>query len=732
MRIGIILCTCGTQLEEKIDFNELEKLANDLPDVVIVKRVDMLCKSPEKYLKDLIKVDRILFVGCSERSSLTFNEDRIIKCLKNMGIDPALFEVVNIREQCAWIHDNKEEATRKAKDQMLMAYVKLRSNVKSYEFKDIMRKVLIIGGGVAGLSCAISLAKMGIQTTLVEKKPYIGGLTCHIPFIWQSESYASVCTSECIIPVLNREAMFEENITILTNSEIIDVKKENGNFKVKILKKPTFVNPDSCISCGKCSEVCPVEVKLEFRSRKAIDKDFILAMPDSYNIIENACIKCGECLKVCPTNAIDLNAKPKIFDDTFGAVVIATGFKEERSPFISLTELESLITRKFDGNPPQSIAYILCKKDEAGYCSKLCCPIVVKQVARLAMMYPEMEITVIYKSLRTYGRSFESFRRLAEIRGVEFVQAEVNDIKKVENKFKIITDKGEFEADLVVTPEPFKSGDEEILKLFGVLVDENGFPIEFQPRNLHPSETYSDRIFVIGGAKGFRDVQESVESGRAIAARIYEILNGRIQKFVSVVDESKCSKCGICVTVCPHNAISTDGKIDAAFCKGCGLCYTSCPSKAIELINLEDKQLLDMAEVAFKNIKDKEPRILAFLCYWCSYAAADLMGFRRLKLPASFRSIRVRCSASVNPEVILRILAENKADAVLIAGCPPKNCHHMWGNNVEVRRVKMLKSIMGDYGSRVRWEHIGVAMWDKLAKVLKAMYDELKSTLINH
>jgi len=739
MKVGVVLCTCGSQLEEKIDFTELEKLAKSLDEVVAVKKVDKLCKNPEKELEDFKgKVDRILFVGCSERSSLTFNEDRISKLLKNLGLDPAMFEVANIREQCAWIHEDKDGATRKAMDLLLMAYVKLRTNAKAYEFKDVEKKVLVVGGGVAGLSCAISLAKMGIPVTLVEKKPYIGGHTCQIPLLWQSEGYASVCTSECIMPVLNRSALFEDNLTILTNSEVVDAKKENGNFRVKIVKKPLFVDPDLCTSCGKCSEVCPIEISNEFDlgfgKRKAIDKDFALAMPDAYNIVEEACNKCGECVKVCPTKAINLDAKPEEIEDIFGAVVIATGFEEKGlardSSIVTLMELERLIAKNFNGKPPLSVVFVLCKKDEAGYCSRLCCPITVKLAMRLAMMYPETEITVIYKSLRTYGRAFEAFKKTAEIRGVEFVQAEVEKIEKSDDVVKVITDEGEFEADLVVVPEPLTPSGIGLMRLFGVQLDDKGFPIEFQPRNLNPSETYVERVFVVGCANGFRDVQESIESGRAVAVRIYELLSGKVQKFVSVIDEARCSKCGLCMAVCPHDAISIEeyARVDPAFCKGCRLCYATCPSNAIRLVNLEDKQLLDMADVAFKHAKEGEPRILAFLCYWCSYAAGDLMGVRRLKLPTSFRSIRVRCSASVNPEIILRILLEGKADAVLVAGCPPKNCHHLWGNYMEERRIKMLKDIMRELGiddKRIRWEHIGVAMWGKLAKVLKGMHEEL-------
>ncbi len=185
-----------------------------------------------------------------------------------------------------------------------------------------------------------------------------------------------MCTSKCVIPVLNREVL-NSGIKILTSSKVLDVRKENGNFLVKIEKAPQFVNPDKCISCGRCSEVCPVEVKNPFefslKKRKAIDKDFRLAMPDMYNIVD-ACNRCGECVDVCPSNAINLNAKSEIFEDEFGAIVIATGFDGNRevlkrfrydhSKIVTLMEFERILANYFFGETPLSVVFVLCQKDE--------------------------------------------------------------------------------------------------------------------------------------------------------------------------------------------------------------------------------------------------------------------------------------------------------------------------------------------------------------------------------
>jgi len=136
-----------------------------------------------------------------------------------------------------------------------------------------------------------------------------------------------------------------------------------------------------------------------------------------------------------------------------------------------------------------------------------------------------------------------------------------------------------------------------------------------------------------------------------------------------------------------------------------------------------------MAEVAFKNAKPGEPRILAFLCYWCAYGAADLMGLNGEKLPENFRSIRIRCSASLSLDVISEILARDLADGIIVAGCPVDNCHHAWGNYMQERRIEMLNEslqLLGVTDKLVKWEYIGVPHWKKLANSIRQMNRKLR------
>ncbi len=239
----VVLCNCGGRISEKIDFNELKELVKKQEGIAEVLETKDFCINPEEQVKKLgKKFNGIIFCGCSERSSLKFNEDRIAKLLKNLEINPAMFETVNLREQCLMVHDDVEGMNQRAKDQLLTAYEKLRTNVEALK-ENLKKKVLVVGGGIAGQSCAQALSDMGIDTVIVEEKPYLGGFATSVPFLWQSESYPSVCTSQCVIPVVGRETLLRDRITVYTNSSIENIGKESGKFKVRVKRRSLKVDP---------------------------------------------------------------------------------------------------------------------------------------------------------------------------------------------------------------------------------------------------------------------------------------------------------------------------------------------------------------------------------------------------------------------------------------------------------------------------------------------------------
>lgn len=767
--IGVVICTCGGQISEKVNTAVLVEKAKQLEYVVKVAQVDNLC-SREGILqlkREFAECDRLLIAGCSERSSLTLNEDRIAALLGEMGISGSMFEVANLREQCVWIHDG--DLTDKAVDMLMMAYAKLRLNTPIPPAVKIARRSIVIGGGPAGMQAAMDLAGAGTEVVLVERKAYLGGHFCQIPYLAQCEGWPAMCVSDCLVPVQARKAAFSPLVRVVTNAEVADVRRENGNFKVKINKAPVFVDPDRCVSCGKCAEACPVEIKNDYdyglSTKKAIDKEYRLAIPDTYTLDAEACTKCGECLEVCPTNAINLEAKPVTIEETFGTVILATGFEtydlntlEElnyASPnVLSSMEMERLIAARLnrpDGRGPvERVVFMLCggsrsqdKKIPKGmpYCSKTCCSFAVKQANRVTAMKPNAEVTVIYfGDVRTYGRAFEQFYNGAKD-FAEFINGEVTKVEDTEDGVRIYIENPEgeteeLEADILVLAEALLPKGTELLEKLKVKTDRYSYPVEAQPRVLRPTESFIDRVYIAGALGGPKIVQESVEQGTAAALRALEYLSRgerELPKFISQVEKERCSRCKICETVCPHGAIKVtdDGaEVDPAFCQGCGLCASACPSNAARLRNFTNEQILSQVEAAFSGVKAGDPKILGLLCYWCSYASADLMGVYGMKIPqTNFRSIRIRCSSSVNAGLILDIF-QRGVDGIIIAGCPPKNCHHGAGNYMTSKRIMLLGTVMRQLGlnpGRLKWEYIGVPMWRELAKAIAEMDKTIRS-----
>jgi heterodisulfide reductase subunit A len=787
-RIGAWICDCKGQISDKIDTRRLEEETKKLPNVVFVKRVGLLCTKEEiaRLTAELIDTDadRLLFIGCSARSSLRFPEQQIVNTLKHANIDEALFETANVREQCAWIHEPGEAATSKALDVIKMAHARLMLDVPRGPAVKIVEKSLVVGGGPAGLAVAKDLAGVGKEVTIVERGTYLGGRLCQIPFLFQTENWPGRCVSICVGPVQASGAVLNPLIDAYTQSSVERVGKVDGNFRARIKVGAPYVDPQICISCGKCAEVCPEDATSDFNEglfvRKAIDKDFPRAVPDVYNILDAFCTKCGKCVDVCPTDAIDLEARPEIREDTFGAVFLATGFDsydlKQNEEFnygspnvVTGIEFERLLDRGVqcpsNGKVPEHIVFVLCagsratrEKEGKGvpYCSKTCCGITMKQAERVALTMEETEVTIIYYyDIRTYERTFEELYDNVRRMGIEFVKGNIDSVEENEDQGLTLSlaqlddqassSGGEYvfedgalklKADMVVlaSAQIPKKGADTLAKQLKLATDPAGFPMENQPRLFRPTESFVDRAYVVGASTGPKVVQQAVEQGKAAAmSALPYLMKGEkeLPKFVSSIDPEICINCRICETVCPHGAITIteEGVItDPAFCQGCGFCAAACPTHAAKLINFTDKQILDQVDVAFGGLKEGEPKIMALLCYWCSYCGADLAGANGLRAPVNYRSIRIRCSSSVNTALIVEMFRRG-VDGILIGGCPTAACHHVNGNYLTDKRMALLGNLMdqlGLDGGRLRFDYIGVPHSQKFVDTITEMDKQLR------
>ena len=629
-KIGAVICDCQGEISSRIDtgllFNKVMKLEN----IIAIKHVPALCQEKiltsvfEGFVKD--KVNAFLFIGCSVRSSLKFPEKKISFLMNLYGMNPSMFEVANVREQCAWIHEKGDASFNKAYDQIRMAHVRLLHDEPLVLNSVIEEKALIIGGGAAGLEAAKNIAQVGLKATLVEKNSYLGGRIPQIRILFQSENWNGKCISHCVGPVHINDTIVEPSVSAFVNSEIETIEKRDGNFYAKIRKAPEYVDPDKCISCGKCAEVCPEFAKNDFEEgifvRKAIDKDFPMAIPDSFNIIKEFCTECGKCLEVCPADAINLKAQEQYFEDNFGAVFLSTGFEHKslgsfqeygtKEPdVVTGMEFERIIDHGLkcpsDQREPDHIVFVLCAGSRAvgdkisggvPYCSKTCCATTMKQAIQVSNMLIAARITIIYYyDIRTYERTFEALYNSAQSIGIEFVQGNLESIEKNDNthetgsetdakadlnkglKIKleqlgeqksstmedyVFNDMGklEFNADIIVlaSAQTPKKGSDSLAEKLKIPLDNAGFPIENQPRIFRPTETFVDRVYAAGASTGPKIVQQAVEQGRAAAMNaIPRMLNKTI------------------------NIHKFANSIDPETCVSCRFCETVCPHGAISL-----------------------------------------------------------------------------------------------------------------------------------------------------
>jgi len=770
---AVYICDCAGRVSDYLDTARLEFAATKLADVAYVHRVDVLCSAEglaqmEEELR-LAGADALLFAGCSPRMSLKLPEEALVASAERGGVDPARVEVANVRELCAWLHrDDPEGAGAKARDQLRMAYARLTRGTPSPDPVALQRRVLVVGAGPAGLAATRELAQAGIETVLVERNEYLGGKLCQLPLMWQTEAWPSVCESQCLGPIQARDALFDPAVTFLTGAELEALQRVDGNFTARIGVRPQFVDSNRCIACGKCEEVCPEETANAFElgqsKRKAISKPLERAVPDRHVVLEEACTKCGDCVPVCPTGAIDLDAQPTTVEETVGAVIIATGtdprdMKTDPSlggghpDVITAMELERLLAtglrRPSDGEEPEHVVFVQCAGSRAGmekqgsgveYCSKTCCAVTAKQAKRIAAMAPMTEVSIVYyRDFRTYERSLEKLAQDVRGMGMEFHNGEVTGIEPGEDgglaveitqlATEDLEDSGATETldgDLVVlacAQEPQLPA--AALEL-GMPRDKFGFVIETQPRIFRPTESFIDRLYVAGAAAGPKTIQPSVEQGQTAALKAIQALSPGVKqppKHISIIDEERCSRCGICVSVCPHGAIQQGERsavVDPGFCQACGMCAASCPSRAASLRNFGDEQMLAEVAEAFRELPEGEPKILTLLCYWCSYGAADLAGTHGLSAPACVRTVRIRCSSSVHLGQISEMFRMG-VDGVVVAGCPPNSCHHMWGNWLADKRTALFKMMMRDMGldeRRLRFEYWGIMSEGELAEGL--------------
>jgi len=572
-------------------------------------------------------------------------------------------------------------------------------------------------------------------------------------------------------------------INLMTYSEIENVGGYIGNFNVTVRKKARYVDENECNACGECEKICPVVAPDSFQegfsSRKAIYMPFPQAVPSVYILNDQDClghnpIACGKCADVCEKNCIDFDMKDEIVNLKVGAVIVATGMDvydptemdeygyTKYENVITSMEFERLISaggpteghfiRPTDQTTPKRIAFIQCVGSRSQspignpYCSNICCMNTIKDSLLLKDHYKDVDISVFYMDIRAFGKGFEDLYQRSKQAGVKYLRGlpgEIFEDDKTKNLTLLAEDTTtgdivDHEFDLVVLSVGVipRKDSSVVQKLLTLSKTEDGFFMESHPK-LKPVDAPTGGVFFAGCAEFPKDVKDSVTQASAAAARAQILMNAgqiSVEAITSVIDQDMCTSCGICVKVCPFNAITggdaktkTPAQVIEAACKGCGTCAAECNFDAITMKHFEDAQITAQVEAILD--KDAEEKTLVFACNWCSYAGADLAGLSRLQYPTSQRVIRTMCSGRVDSKFIIHAFEEG-APMVLVSGCHFADCHYIDANRWTVKRVEKLWDKMEKLGirpERLQLEWISAAEGQKWKRTMAEMEEMRKS-----
>jgi len=555
-RVGVFLCHCGINIAGVLDVESLKECAKGMPDVVYVENNLFLCSDEgQRLVQEKIiehNLNRVVAAACTPRT----HEPIFRESCEQVGLNPYLFEMVNVRDQCSWVHTNLPGvATQKARDLIKMGVAKARRLQPLYKKTiPINQSVLVIGGGVAGMRAALDLEAQGFKVYLIEKEGRLGGLLNNLTRVYPANLSAVELARTMVekIKASRVEAMASTEVNSITGFVgNFDVSTPNGNFKVGTI----------IVATG--ADIYKPEGEFGY---------------DQYeNVITNQELE-------------------NILHDAKGKIQIK-GQKPETVVFI-----QCVGSRDPKRNPG---------------CSRFCCPTTIKQAVRLRES--DVNVVVLHRDIRTVGAKAEEHYRHARALGVKFlrytperlprVSGSGNRAEKVEILELALNRTLETDVDYVVLAAGMVPNEQSTAKLHEILKvprSADGFFMERHAK-LGPVETTTEGVFLAGCVSGPNDIADSIAQGSAAAAKVASFIardTVALEPTTCVVDQLLCRACGRCVEICEYRAPSLvevapglkAAQINQALCKGCGTCASWCPTGAISALHFTDEQIDSMME----------------------------------------------------------------------------------------------------------------------------------------
>ncbi len=544
-RVGVFVCRCGKDIGGVVDVPELVEYAKGIPGVAHIEENAFACSTTGlERIEDAIRknnLEKVVVAACTPRT----HEAVFQSALNRAGLNKYLVEMANIREQCSWVHrEEPGKATDKAKGLVRMAVAKARL-LSPWEDPEVKQNpnVLVMGGGISGMSSSLSLADLGFHVHLVEKQAELGGMLKSL-----HKLSPTMRDSSEVLEHLLRSVENNPNIEVHKSSRVKSVTGAIGSFDIEVESK---------------------------------------------------------------------GAEKRAFN--VGRIIVATGSdilrpkglygygRDER--IITQLELEEMLKNgSLDG--VRTVVMIQCagsRCEERPYCSRICCNTALKNAQILRDLSRDTDIYIVYKDLQTYGIESSALELNTKRKGVKLIKYKDDTppiVTPGEEGVAVrvlsptINEEMEFNADLVVLSTPLvpAEGAQEMSEMLRLPLDAFGFFKE--AHQLSPLDFATEGVYVCGTARAPKDAVESISEGLGVGSKAAENRfsrrRGRGAAFADI-DEKKCSGCGICIELCPYNAIRKDelgiSRADSSLCGGCGVCAASCPERAITIHHFTDDQL---------------------------------------------------------------------------------------------------------------------------------------------